>query len=616
MQRHRIPLVSVLCLIALYASANTIFSSVSDPGMFFELQTPQNPQNPQSPPRASQTKVVEIRRAKKYMKRDDGSGIQVLKDSVILFHEGAFLYCDSAYLDQTANTFEAFDNVRMEQGDTIFLYGKYMHYDGNTKLVRVRQDVSLEHTPQKVTLFTDSLNYDRMMNRGYYFDGGMLVDSLNELTSFWGQYEPNFHMATFKDSVVLTNPNFILYSDQLKYDTEDKRALISTPTRIVSDSGLIITSKGWYNTATEESLLLDQSTVFNKEENRLLRGDSIYYYKGRGYGEVFGNMFLQDTTEKVILRGHYGYYNEREDWAFATDSAFCIEYSQGDSLYLHADTLRLLAITDTVSFTRRIDRIDELEQIATDGEEQDVEEQDEDENILEFEIDSIMPVVEQPVLQESFDSIKKYRQIKAYYGVRFYRSDIQGVCDSLQFSSKDSVLHMYREPVLWNTNRQLSGDTIDVFMNDSTIDYMHIKRNAFSIEDKDSIHFNQLKSRSLKIFFEGKKAKRVTAEGDLETITYPEERDGKLNGVQNWLQGSYLEILLKDGQFDRLIVRRKSDGEARPFHLLKEDQLRLKDFYWFDYLRPLDKDDIFRKTAKKASDRRPPRPAVFDREEE
>ncbi|MDU1891063.1 MAG: OstA-like protein [Dysgonomonas sp.] len=602
---------SILCLIALYASAHTIFSVPVNPDMYDVLQAPPTAQNPQKNVNSNK-KVVRIERAKKYFRRDDGSDIQVLKDSVVLFHDGAFLYCDSAYLNQNANTFEAFDNVRMEQGDTIFLYGKYMHYDGNTKLVKVRDDVSLEHTPQKVTLFTDSLNYDRMMNLGYYFDGGMLVDSLNELTSFWGQYEPSLNMATFKDSVILTNPKFQLFSDQLKYNTAEKRALISTPTRIVSDSGIIYTSKGWYNTETEESLLLDQSTVVNKEGDRILRGDTIYYYKEKGYGEVFGNMFLQDTAKKVILTGHYGYYNEIEDWAFATDSAVAIEYSQTDSLYLHGDTLRLLAVMDTV-IQKRKPKLLGLPILETDS--TDIPMLVPEMDSTAFETDSVMPMKPVEDINVEMDTIiTVQRLIKAYYGVRFYRSDIQGVCDSLQFSSKDSVLHMYREPVLWNTNRQLSGDTIDIFMNDSTIDYMHVKRSAFSIEDKDSIHFNQLKSRSLKVFFEDRKAKRVTAEGDLELMTYPEDK-GELNGIQIWLEGSYLEVLLNDGKLDKAIIRRKSDGEVRPFHLLKDEQLRLKDFFWFDYLRPLDKDDILRKVTKKASDKKPPRPAIFDREE-
>ncbi|MFV0539486.1 MAG: OstA-like protein [Dysgonomonas sp.] len=584
-------------------------------------QKPQSQQKPQQQPRKN-AKVVEIKFAKFLLERDSMPNIQVLKDSVIFFHDGAYLYCDSAYYNQAANTFDAFSNVRMEQGDTIFLYGNYMYYDGNTKLVRFRENVSLEHYPKKnktnvTTLLTDSLNYDRIMNIGYYFDGGMLIDSLNELTSFWGQYEPGLHMATFKDSVILKNPKFMLYSDLLKYDTADKRALISTPTKIVSDSGLIYTSKGWYNTNTEESLLLDQSTILNKQGNRILRGDSISYHKAKGYGEVFGNMFLQDTLKKVILMGDYGYYNELTDYAMATDSAFCIEYSQADSLFIHGDTLKLITITDTIKQIQSSIIHTPTDSLLIDSEHDSVN----DSLHVDIEHAQVKPVLavgdSVSKHRQKADSIQTFRMIKAYYGVRFYRTDIQGICDSLQFSAKDSIIHMYKDPVLWNTNRQLSGDTIDVFMNDSTIDYMHVKRYAFSIEQKDSIHFNQLKSRSLKVFFDNKKVKRVLAEGNVETISYPEERNGELSRLLNWLETSYLEIFLTDGKFNKLVGWPKPIAKMTPFDLVKPEQLRLKDFYWFDYLRPLDKKDIFRKVKRKSEDvvtRQ--RSSVFNRIEE
>jgi len=608
--------------------------------VFDENQAPQKPQNtiktkPSKKDKA--VKVIEIVNANTLDKRE-GMDIQILKDSVIFFHDGAYLYCDSAYWNEKQNTFEAFSNVHMEQGDTIFLNGRYMHYDGNTKLVRIRRDVNMEHVPKNggniVTLFTDSLNYDRMMNLGYYFDGGMLVDSLNELTSFWGQYEPNITLATFRDSVILKNPKFTLYSDYLRYNTAEKRALISTPTTIVSDSGYIYTSKGWYNTETEESLLLDQSTVINKEGNRYLRGDSIFYYKAKGYGEVFGNMYLQDTAKHVILRGHYGYYNELDDWAFATDSAFAIEYSQGDSLYIHADTLKLLTIVDSTKlklnkvFDQTINTgsplitdsiginqisLDSLPQIGQQVAEVAQIDPISTENILAID-DSVK--TDKPTLPDLkiTDTVPEtYRLIKAYYNVRFYRSDMQGVCDSLQFSSKDSILHMYKDPILWNTNRQLTGDTIDIYMNDSTIDRMHVKQYSFSIEQKDSTHFNQLKSRSLKVFFDNKKVERVLAEGNVETLSYPEERDGTLNLIQNYLTSSYLEIFMNEGAFFKLVAWPSIVGKTTPFHLLTEEQLRLKEFYWYDYLRPLDKDDIFRKTVRKASDTRPPRSSLFNR---
>lgn len=617
-QRHRLPTASILCLIVIYASAQTMLS----PNLAGIRQVPQKPQtqqNPQQKPKRN-AKVIEIKFAKQLLLRDSMPDIQILKDSVIFFHDGAYLYCDSAYYNQVANTFDAFSNVRMEQGDTIFLAGNYMYYDGNTKLVRFRENVSLEHYPKKnktnvTTLLTDSLNYDRMMNIGYYFDGGMLIDSLNELTSYWGQYEPSLHMATFRDSVILKNPKFTLYSDLLKYDTADKRALISTPTKIVSDSGLIYTSKGWYNTNTEESLLLDQSTILNKEGNRILRGDSISYHKAKGYGEVFGNMFLQDTLKKVILMGNYGYYNELTDYAMATDSAFCIEYSQPDSLFIHGDTLKLITITDTIKQIEPSITHAPANPLLTDSM------HDTANDSLHIDMLHVQPVqASKDSVTKQFqkaDSIQTFRMIKAYYGVRFYRTDIQGICDSLQFSARDSIIHMYKDPVLWNTNRQLSGDTIDVFMNDSTIDYMHVKRYAFSIEQKDSIHFNQLKSRSLRVFFDNKKVKRVLAEGNVETISFPEERNGELSRLLNWLETSYLEIFLKDGKFSKLVGWPKPVAKMTPFDLVKPEQLRLKDFYWFDYLRPLDKKDIFRKVKRKSEDvvtRQ--RSSVFNRIEE
>lgn len=626
MQRHRIPLVSVLCLIALYASAQSMLSPHLDVDI---AQVPQEPKKQQPAPKGN-IKIIEIVNSNRLIHRPNFDA-DILKDSVIFFHDGAYLFCDSAYYDQKKNIFEAFSNVRMEQGDTLFLSGKYMYYDGNTKLMKVRDNVVLEHSPKNkrnpVTLFTDSLNYDRAMNLGYYFDGGMLVDSLNELTSYWGQYEPSIRIATFRDSVILKNPNFTLYSDKLKYNTDNKTAIFTSPTQIVSDSGTIYTSNGWYNTETEESLLLDQSTIINKEGNQFLRGDSIFYYKSLGYGEVFGNMFLQDTAKQIILIGNYGYYNEIENLAMATDSAYAIEYSQGDSLYIHADTLKLITITDTLQTKIKGNALKVIPETMDSTSADSLSSLPEPLKIEPILKDTsfydrhrlrgdTLPIFTPPSPElESDTSINQYRLIKAYHGVRFYRSDMQGVCDSLQFSSQDSIIHMYRDPILWNDNRQLTGDTIDIFMNDSTIDYMHVKRYAFSIEEKDSIHFNQLKSRSLKVFFENKKAKRVLAEGNVETISYPEEREGTLSGILNWLESSYLQIFMDDGQFQKLVTWPKSTGKTVPFQLITPSQLRLTDFYWYDYLRPIDRYDIFREVSKKSTDIKSKRSSVFDREE-
>lgn len=462
---------------------------------------------------------------------------QILNGDVCFRHDSSYMYCDSAYFFEQTNSLEAFSNVRMEQGDTLFVYGDYLFYDGNTQVAYLRENVRMENG--QVTLFTDSLNYERIPNIGYYFEGGLIVDSLNQLSSFYGQYSPETKLAVFNDSVQVENPDFILYSDTLHYDTESKVATILGPSVIVSDSGTIHTSRGWYDTVNNASLLLDQSQVESGE--KILIGDSIFYNRDTGMGEVYGNMSLIDTAQHVTLQGEYGYYNEQTGYAFATDSARFLEYSQGDTLFLHADTLQMVTV----------------------------------------------------------DSV--YREIKAYYGVRFYRTDMQGVCDSMQFNTRNSVLYMYTEPVLWNEQYQLYGDTIAIYMNDSTIEYAHVIQFAFAAQHVDSSYYNQLKGNDLKAYFEGQAVHQIDVAGNAESIFYPLEKDGAKVGM-NETKSGFLTIWVKDNKLDKLKIWPSPVGSMTPIPDLKPDQKMLKDFYWFDYLRPKNRDDIYEVVKRKATE--------------
>lgn len=484
---------------------------------------------------------------KEVMKED----AQFLQGNVVFRHDSSYMYCDSAYFFETTNSLEAFSNVRMEQGDTLFVYGNYLFYDGDTQIAYLRENVRMENG--QVTLFTDSLNYERIPDIGYYFDGGLIVDSLNELSSYYGQYSPATKLAVFNDSVRLENPNFTLYSDTLHYDTESKIATILGPSIIVSDSGTIHSSRGWFNTEANTSVLLDRSEVYTGD--RVLIGDSISYNKESGFGEAFGNMLLRDTAQKVTLEGQYGYYNELTEYAFATDSARFLEYSQGDTLYLHADTLQMSTVDSTA------------------------------------------------------------REIKAFHGVRFYRTDMQGVCDSMQFNTSDSVLYMYREPILWNQQYQLYGDTIVVYMNDSTIDYAHVIQFAFAAEHLDSTYYNQLKGNDLKAYFEGQSVRQIDVEGNAESIYYPLDGQGAKIGLNDTKSG-FLTIWLKDNKLDKLKIWPSPQGNMIPIPDLKPEQKTLKDFFWFDYLRPKNKEDIYKVVKKRAEDAQPVRRERYKRDEE
>ena len=460
---------------------------------------------------------------------------EVLTGNVIFRHDSSFMYCDSAYHYKQDNSLEAFGRVRLEQGDTLFVYGDYLFYQGNLELAQMRHNVRMVNIQQDssvVTLYTDSLDYNRGIDIGYYFEGGRIVDVENELVSVYGQYSPGTKIAVFNDSVRLTNPQFILYSDTLEYSTETKIATILGPSIIESDSGVVHSSRGWFNTQENTSLLLDRSQVVSGD--KVLTGDSLVYDRNLGLGKAFGNMSIIDTVQKVILTGHYGYYEEKTEYALATDSACAIEYSQGDSLYLHGELL---------------------------------------ENI-------------------TADSTSRY--IRAINGVRFYRTDIQGICDSMHFSTKDSVLRMYGNPVLWSEGQQLTGDSILIYMADSTIDHVHVPSSAFVIQEVDTGYYNQLGGNDLKAYFRGENIEHIDIDGNAESIYYLQEKDSTMIG-RNYSQSSYLSIWFdEEGKLAKFKIWPLPTAKTIPIHLLTQEDKTLKKFAWFGDLRPIDRFDIFR----------------------
>lgn len=470
--------------------------------------------------------------------KDNNPDVQVLVGNVRFRHENTWMDCDTAYFYDKSNSLDAYGNVEMNQADTLFTYGNILYYDGNTKLARLRENVRMEN--RGVTLFTDSLNYNRVTNIGYYFDGGVIIDRDNELSSVYGQYSPATKIAVFNYDVRLTNPRFTLYSDTLHYNTNTGIATILGPSRIVTDSTTIYCSRGWYDTNTDQSELVDRATI-ETHDKQTLTGDTLKYDRREGIGEAFGNIEMKDTAQSIILRGHYGFHNEKTQYSFVTKRAYAIEYSGIDSIFLHADTLK--TIPDST-----------------------------------------------------------FKILKGYYNVRFFREDFQGICDSMQYNTRDSVLRMFKNPVLWNESYQIYGDTIFMYMKDSLPDYAHVKEFAFAVLEKDSLqHYDQLKGLDMKIYFKGREVHKIAVSGNAESIYYPEERDKTLIGLNKTLSG-FLDIYMVDKQMDKMVIYPTPQGSLTPMEKVLPEELYLKNFFWYDYLRPTDKYDIFRKTERKAED--------------
>ena len=469
---------------------------------------------------------------------EDYEQYQVLTGNVRMRQGGMFMYCDSAYFYEESNSMDAFGNVRMEQGDTLFVYADELNYNGETELAVLYADAGrkVRLINRDVKLETDVFNYDIANEVGYYDVGGTLTDKENKLTSIHGEYHPNTKDAIFNFDVHLTSlrPNDTLYinTDSLRYNTDTNIARLVSRSEIINRDGTIYSSYGVYNTQTGEADLYRRSLVVTKRGSTLT-GDTLFYDRTRQYGEAFGNMILTDSVRQSSLQGDYGFYDEARDSAFVTGRALAKEYSQKDTLYLHGDTI-----------TAYLDPMDST------------------------------------------------HVTNAFHRVRFYRIDVQGLCDSLSFTERDSILYMYRHPIIWNEERQIFGNVINVHLNDSTVDWARLPESGMMAEHIAEDCYNQLSGSDMTAWFNDSTIRRLYVEGNVEVIMFPMESDSTYNKFAQ-TESSFMDAWFDGNAIERINFWPETNSTVTPLYLAKRNSYYLKRFRWYGDLRPVSPADVF-----------------------
>ena len=466
---------------------------------------------------------------------------QIVKGNVQFMHKGAKMWCDSAYFYQQTNSFRAFGHVRMVQGDTLSLTCERAYYDGQAQLMEARKNVWLKHRGQ--TLNTDSLNYDRLYNNAYFFEGGTLTDKNQKLVADWGQYNTQTREAVFYYNVKMIENDRIITTDTLQYNTLTSMAHVLGPSQITSKTGVIETRDGYLNTKTSMSTLYGRSTVNDKDKT--ITGDSLYYDDKTGQSEGYGDVVYVDKKNKNSLLCQRFKYNEKTGAGWATGKLLAKDYSQKDTLYVHADSVKF--------FTYNINT----------------------------------------------DSV--YRMAHCFKHVRAYRQDVQAVCDSMVANSKDSCLTMYRDPIVWNANRQLLGEVIKIYMQDSTVKEAHVLGQALSVEQMpDSVHFNQLSSKDMFAYFIDGNVRRNDAVSNVRSIYFSvDDKDSTLIGL-NYLETDTMRMFISAERQLQKIWTCRFEATLYPMSQIPPGKEKLEAFGWFDYVRPLNKDDLFEWRPKAA----------------
>lgn len=460
-----------------------------------------------------------------------------LPDAVLLSgnirarHEGVLILCNKAYFFQKENYLKAFGNVQMIQGDTLFLNSKYAEYNGNVKQAFATGDVSLR-SPD-MSLVTDTINFDRAKQEAYYNSYGTIVNKENTLKSKSGRYYVKEKKYAFRTAVVLTNPQYTIKTNHLDYYTNSGHSYLFGPSTITGKENYIYTEKGFYDTKQNKAHFVKNSYI--KYNDRLIRGDSLYYDRNKEFASATRNVKITDSINKAIIKGHYGEVYRNKDSLYITKRASVRYLIDKDSMFVHA---KKMVVT------------------GKQGE----------------------------------------RIVRGYNNVRFFKSDMSGKCDSIHSDQKKALTKLIGRPILWNFENQMTGDVMHLIGNNKTekLDSLKVLNNAF-IASKDTIGtgYNQVKGANLYGKFRDNKLYDVDIVKNTEVVYYMRNEANELIGINKNVSSKINMQMDDQSKIDTITFFTDVDGDIYPESELPENARKLRGFVWRGDERIKDKDDIF-----------------------
>jgi len=497
------------------------------------LIIPLNAKSQDIPPDKKGLKKIEIINAEIWEVNEKiEKDLQRLLGNVILKHNEVTMLCDSAYYFKKKDQVKAFSKIHIEQGDTLDLFGDYLFYDGPSEKSIVIGNVEL--IDKETHLYTDTLEYDVKNRIAKYNTGGKITNADNTLTSREGVFYIPDNLFHFKDSVKIVNPDYVMTADTMDYNTKSETAYFTGPTELNGDSIYLYCEKGWYNTKTDVTSVWKNALIDNRKQ--IIHGDSLFFNDSTGYGQSFGNVTIEDTTNNLIIKGNYAWYFKQPERFMVTDSAMFIQVSNGDSLFLHADTISAVHVSDT--------------------------------------------------------SLNGYRLMRAYYGCRIFSDRMQAKCDSLSYSFQDSVIRLYNSPIIWSEENQLTAaDSMAIFTRNQETDRLELYNSSFIISKVDSIRFNQIKGRSLTGYFKNNELYKLDIRGNGESIFYI--LDGEYVAGIDQAKCANIMVYVEKGKITEIYQNNNPEGFTDPPEINKPKELRLEGFHWFETIRPKNKLDIF-----------------------
>ena len=553
----------------------------------------------------------------------NGREIQKLSGTVRLRHGNTLIYCDTATMDKDFAVLRG--KVVISQGDSVQAFADSAHYDAVTKISDLFGNVVLVNGAQE--LYTERLRYDLGNKIATYTTGATMTNGKSQVKSRRGHYFVEQKEVYLKGDVVVTDPEFTMRTDTMTFNTEAQLVRFVAPTLISQRGSKIYTEGGFYD-MIHEFAEFDKNPQYEKD-GQLGRAQKMRYLGGelKEY-TLEGDAHIEDpqkgekadadvirynaNNEKTLLRGNAHFQDSTRDIQGAE-----IRYDSRNKAYQLAGRGRVsdppnIIEADSLDFNDVLGSGLALGSVVW-------QDTSSDYTVLSWRMDynkksqylnafgsfgekgaagrpMMKSLIDGDTLFMSADTLTSFkpdsasdvRQLFAHRDVRIFKSDLQASCDSLTFSSADSIFWFYKLknlPVIWSDTSQFSGDTIKMLLKNNKLDRLWLRQNALVINSEDGILFNQIKGRNSTVFFRDDQAREMLVEGNAQAVYYAVDEKNAYVGL-NETDCSEMRIYFGDNKVESIKFYQKPTGKFIPMKQAGKDPKKLEGFFWDRVRRP------------------------------
>jgi len=476
----------------------------------------------------------------------------------VRIRQGTTLFdCDSVVLNKTLNMLEAFGKVHINDADSVHTYADYVRYLGKDKKAYLNNNVKL--TDGRGVLTTNELEYDVNTKLGIYKNGGKVVNGTTVLTSEQGWYYGETRDIYFKRKVRLRDPQYNIVTDTLLYNTYSELATFVVPTTITTKTQKVITKDGYYDLKNKKAYFGKRPVI--QDGSTTLVADEFASDDASGFSEARGNVIITDTAQGTKLFANNVKANKKAGSLLATESPVAVIKQESDSIFIAADTIFSSKLSDLIP--ERAVR-----------------------NLLFT--DSIAWLDAKEVAVDS----NRNRYLEAYYNVRIFSDSLQAIGDSMFYNQYDSVFRLFKNPVAWAQENQISGDTMYLFTKNQKPHQILVYENAVTINDAENGFLNQVRGRVITGYFVDGEINFLRAKGGAETVYYPLDKENKYIGV-NRASADALEMYFEQKKLQRIKAITELKGKMYPINQANHEALKLRGVVLLSDKRPKSKYALF-----------------------